>query len=72
MSSPKRYKWEFRYGLSSARIAVLRTRKELPVYAYNPSNAGTVLPYTINKLIALLHLLLQYGSRQYACDLLSK
>ena len=34
MSSSKRYKWEFGYGPSFARIANLRTKKELLVLEY--------------------------------------
>jgi len=34
MSLFKRYKWEFGYGLSFARIAVLRIKKELLVSEY--------------------------------------
>ena len=40
------------------------------IYLRNRPYAGTVLPYTIDKLIAPLCLLLRYGSRRYACDLL--
>ena len=34
MSSSKRYKWEFGYRPSFARIAVISTKKELPVLEY--------------------------------------
>ena len=44
----------------------------VPICLRNRPCAGTVLPHTIDKLIAPLRLLLRYGSRQYAYDLPTK
>jgi hypothetical protein len=41
----------------------------VPICLRNRPCAGTVLPHTIDKLIAPLCLLLRYRSCQYACDL---